>query len=107
MSPSMGITCPEIDRAASEARNTASAPMSDGSTNAWRDWFTIPRRSSSSIGRPDARARSWYTRSARSPATAPGAMALTRMSCCPSSIERVFVNPISAHLVDEYGLRLA
>ena len=43
MSPSMGMTCPEIDRAASEARNTASAPMSDGSTNALSDWFTIAR----------------------------------------------------------------
>src|SRR5215831_15960106 len=38
-SPSMGIICPEIERAISEARNRARAAMSLGSTNLFMDWF--------------------------------------------------------------------
>jgi hypothetical protein len=38
-SPSMGIICPEIERALSEARNRARAAMSLGSTNLFIDWL--------------------------------------------------------------------
>ena len=38
-SPSIGIICPEIDRAASEARKTASAAISAGSTKRLSDWL--------------------------------------------------------------------
>ncbi len=99
MSPSMGITWPEIDFAASDARNTASCAMSLGSTSSLSDWLASPMRFSSSIERPEICARPWKTRSARSPATAPGAMALTRMPCSPSSMDSVLVKPINAHLV--------
>ena len=37
----------------------------------------------------------------RSPLTAPGKMALTRIFCGPNSIAKDFTNPTMAHFVDE------
>src|SRR5439155_13555131 len=72
-----GMHCPEMLRACSLHRKAARSAMSSGvdirlsgdrSTNAWRIWPASTPRTS---------AWPWITRSMRSPATAPGAMALT------------------------------
>jgi hypothetical protein len=77
---SIGSTWPLIDLAASEARNTASAAISFGSIIALIDCAAIASARTSSTVLPLIWAQSAKTRSMRSPSTAPGAIALARMS---------------------------
>src|SRR5438552_1561458 len=107
MSLSIGSIWPEIDFAASEARNTASAAMSFGSTSRLIDCTAIASFRISSTGLCVACARPSNTFSIRAPPTAPGRMALARTPCAPSSMESVLVNPIKPHFAVQYGLRLA
>src|SRR6185295_16389355 len=98
MSLSIDSAWPEIDFAASDARKTANAAMSAGSTRRLRLWFCMARSTMSSSGRPAASARAANTRRIRSPSTAPGRMAFTRTLSSPSSIDSVFMKPMSPHL---------
>jgi hypothetical protein len=56
-SPSIGIICPDIERRAFEAKKTASAAMSAGSTKRLIDWLARAAASSCAAVRPlrDAR----------------------------------------------------
>jgi hypothetical protein len=90
---------PEMDFPASDARKTARAAMSFGSTKRCNDSRDIADALSSSSDLPPRLARAAMTRSIRSPATGPGRMAFTRMLNSPSSRERVLVKPISPHLL--------
>ena len=65
------------------------------------DWFAIAVALISLTLLPVAFARPSKTCRMRSPSTAPGRIALARMLCSPSSIDRVFMNPISPHFTVE------
>jgi len=104
-SPSMGIICPEIERALSEARNRARAAMSFGSTNLFMDWLASASLVTSATDLPLTLAIRSMTCSMRGPSTAPGKIALTRMFAWPSSIDSVLVRPMRPHFVVAYGLR--
>jgi monovalent cation/hydrogen antiporter len=103
--PSMAMVCPVIDLALSEARNSASAAMPSGLTKNLSDWMLNASAVTSSKLRPLASARPRRTRWIRSPLTAPGAMALTRIPALASSMARVSASPSRPRLVVAYGLR--
>jgi hypothetical protein len=98
----MGIICPEIERALSEARNRARAAMSFGSTNLFMDWLASACLVTSATDLRVTLAIRSMTCCMRGPSTAPGKIALTRMFASPSSIESVLVRPMRPHLVVAY-----
>src|SRR5690348_3090805 len=88
-----------------DARNTMAFAMSSGEIRRLSDDFANASSRITSTGTPRAFALLANTLSMRRPATDPGQMALTRMPSPPSSIDNVFVNPITAHFEAAYGVR--
>src|SRR4051812_5514600 len=88
-----------------DARNTMAFAMSSGEINRLSDDFANASSRMMSADTPRAFALFANTLSMRRPATDPGQMALTRMPSPPSSIDKDFVNPITAHFDAAYGVR--
>src|SRR5262249_19627270 len=104
-SPHTDKAWPEMFRPEGDTRKRAISAMSCELTMRRNDIGDTKRSRTSSTLTPSAFALALITRSARSPSTAPGRIALTRMFDGPSSIARLFVKPIPPHLAEEYGVR--
>src|SRR5216117_1011130 len=100
MSLSIGSICPEMDFAASEARNIARAAISLGSTSLLRDLTAIASFLISCIDFPLVLARPSNTFWMRGPSTAPGRMALARNARMCRACSRVDENFLCRELAD-------